>query len=209
MTWANFLKPDEAPPPWANTVAFSRTTDRGATLSSPVLVDQAAPLAIDQAPRTSAVGPDGSVYVAFEDSRSPTSRAIGVLSSRDGGMTWSSTSLPDVSAFAFEPAIAVDRPGTVGVIWYDLGNDRPGDADVWFTSSEDHGINWRQMYVVGPTDLRTAAPPEPNRFGEYQGLAGMRTGFAAIFGLASPQAIDGPTDIFFARIGPGPGTARR
>jgi hypothetical protein len=39
--------------------------------------------------------------------------------------------------------------------------------------------------------------------------AGMRNGFAAIFGLAAPQATNGPTDIFFARIGPGRGKGPR
>jgi hypothetical protein len=33
-----------------------------------------------------------------------------------------------VRGFAFEPAIAVDAHGTVGATWYDLRNDRPGDA---------------------------------------------------------------------------------
>jgi hypothetical protein len=41
--------------------------------------------------------------------------------------------------------------------------------------------------------------------GEYQGLAGLRNGFAADFTLPAPQAKDGPTDIFFARIQPGGG----
>jgi hypothetical protein len=41
--------------------------------------------------------------------------------------------------------------------------------------------------------------------GEYQGLAGLRLGFAAVFTLRAPQAKDGPSDIFFARIGPGDG----
>ena len=73
---------------------------------------------------------------------------------------------PGVSAFAFEPAIAVDRHGTVGVIWYDLRNDRPGDAaltaDVWFAHSDDRGASWRQTHVAGPTDLRTAPLPAHN-----------------------------------------------
>src|SRR3954468_14876223 len=193
MTWANFLKPDEAPPPWTNTLQFSRTTDRGATWSPPVVVDQAGPFAIDQAPRiralpngtllaifgrgdlesglatlqvarslagagpgspaaqaggkplpgsevfdpetgdilpqpgypSSTVAPDGTVYIAYEDSRSARSGAIGLLSSRDGGLTWRSTQVPGVTAFAFEPAIAVDRRGAGGVGWYDLRNDRP------------------------------------------------------------------------------------
>ena len=156
---------------------------------------------------SSAVGPDGTVYVAFENSTSPTSGGIGILKSVNGGRTWSTITLPGVSAFAFEPAIAVDKHGTVGVIWYDLRNDRIGDsattADVWFSASKDGGTTWRQIHVAGPTDLRTAAPAAQNRFGEYQGLAGLPTGFAAIFGLASPQARNGPTDIFFAHIAPG------
>jgi hypothetical protein len=63
---------------------------------------------------------------------------------------------------------------------------------------------WRQAHVAGPTDLRPAALPVPNFVGEYQGLGALRgRGFAAVFTLAAPQARNGPTDIFFARIGPG------
>jgi hypothetical protein len=156
---------------------------------------------------SAAVSPDGTVYVAFEDSRTPSSGAIGVLRSQDGGRTWSSSMLPGVTAFAFEPAIAVDSRGTVGVTWYDLRNDRLGDAaltaDVWFAHSDDGGSSWRQIHVAGPTDLRTAPLPAHNYVGEYQGLAPLRRGFAAAFTLAAPQAKDGPTDIFFARIHPG------
>jgi hypothetical protein len=63
--------------------------------------------------------------------------------------------------------------------------------------------------VGGPgtrsTNLRTAPLPAHNYVGEYQGLAGLPRGrgFAAAFTLAAPQAKNGPTDIFFARIGPG------
>ena len=273
MAFANFLA---GVLPRTNTLEFSRTTDGGATWSSPVLIDQPGPFQIDFAPRilvlpdgtllaifaradlevglgqlyaarsldegrtwlppvlagskpirppsfdpetgdelpqpnfpSAAVAPDGSVYVAFEDSTSPTSGAIGVARSRDGGRTWTSAPLPGVTAFAFEPAIAVDEHGTVGVTWYDLRHDRPGDAaltaDVWFASSEDRGGSWRQAHVAGPTDLRTAPLPTHGFVGEYQGLAGLPSGrgFAAVFTLAAPQAKDGPTDIFFARIGPG------
>jgi hypothetical protein len=153
-----------------------------------------------------AVAPDGTVYVAFEDSRTASSGAIGLLRSRVGSRTWSSSTLPGVTAFAFEPAIAVDSHGTVGVTWYDLRNDRLGDAaltaDVWFAHSDDRGTRWRQIHVAGPTDLRTAPPPAHNYVGEYQGLAPLRHGFAAVFTLAGPQAENGPTDIFFARIQP-------
>jgi hypothetical protein len=154
---------------------------------------------------SAAVAPDGTAYLAFENNSSDTSGGIGVAKSRDGGLTWTSSMLPGVSAYAFEPAIAVDNKGTVGVIWYDLRNDRPGDsaltADVWFAHSRNRGASWRQTHVAGPTDLQTS--PGHNYVGEYQGLAGLRRGFAAAFTLASPQAQNGPTDIFFAQIGPG------
>jgi hypothetical protein len=153
---------------------------------------------------SAAIAPDGTVYVASEGSSSPTTGAVNVSKSRDGGRTWTTSPLPDVSAFAFEPAIAVDGRGTVGVIWYDTRNDRPGDdtltTDVWFAGSPDQGATWRQEHVAGPFDLRTA----PNhRLGEYQGLAGLRRGFAAVFTMTAPPAVDGPSDVFVARLGTG------
>jgi hypothetical protein len=200
-------------------IQVARSLDEGRTWLPPVEAGSK-PLQVDEFvdPEThetlpqpgypsSTVGPDGTVYVAFENSTSPTSGGIGIVKSRDGGRTWSTIALPGVTAFAFEPAIAVDKHGTVGVIWYDLRNDRTGDtattADLWFSGSKDGGATWRQIHVAGPTDLRTAAPAAQNRFGEYQGLAGLKTGFGAIFGLASPQAKNGATDIFFAHIAPG------
>jgi hypothetical protein len=200
------------------TIHAARSLDEGRTWQPPVLAgskpippnfvdDQGIPLPQPAFPSVAAA-PDGSVYVAFEDNKSASSGAIGVARSRDGGRTWASVPLPGVSAFAFEPAIAVDAHGTVGVTWYDLRNDRAGDAaltaDVWFAHSRDRGASWRQAHVAGPTDLRTAPLPAHNYVGEYQGLAALPgRGFAAIFTMAAPQAKNGPTDIFFARIGPG------
>jgi len=78
-------------------------------------------------------------------------------------------------------------------------------TDVWFTQSSDGGASWRQAHLAGPFNLR-AAPLGSHGLGEYQGLAAFGgRGFAAIFTLAAPLAKDGPTDIFFAKIGPGAG----
>jgi hypothetical protein len=196
-------------------VYATRSLDGGRTWTAPVEI-LAAPLAGFFDPETGeelpqpqfenvAVAPDGSVYVTVEANSSASAGEIAVTRSRDGGVTWTRPASPGVGAYAFEPAIAVDPHGTVGITWYDLRNDRPGDAalsaDVWFARSRDRGSSWRETHVAGPTDLRTGALPGQNHVGEYQGLAATgRRGFAAIFTLAAPFATNGPTDIFAARI---------
>jgi hypothetical protein len=198
-----------------------RSHDLGRTWSAPVRV-VSQPLAPYADPETgdalpnqdltfhsAAVGPDGTIYVAWDRNSSATSGTIDITRSRDAGRTWRAPRpLPGVSAFAFEPAIAVNGRGTLGVMWYDNRNDRPGDAarttDVWFAHSHNRGDSWRQTHVAGPFDFRALPRPSGDlRIGEYQGLAGLgRRSFAAAFTQAAPQARNGPTDIFFARIGP-------
>lgn len=199
-----------------------RSRDQGRTWSAPVEVvsQSVAPFfdaetgdalpSQDLTFHSAAIAPDGTVYVAWDRNNSATSGTIDVAKSRDGGRTWSGpTPVPVATAFTFQPAIAVDGRGTVGLTWYDNRNDRPGDAarttDIWFAHSDDGGSSWHQTHVAGPFDLRTAPRPSGDlRLGEYQGLAGLhKRSFAAVFTQAAPQAEDGPTDIFFARIGPG------
>ena len=205
---------------WANadvaagvgTLLASRSPDEGRTWEPAVAIG-ARPVGSFADPETgnelpqpgfpsSTVGPDGTVYVTSEASTSPDAGVVSVSRSEDGGRTWTSSDLPGVTAFAFEPAIAVDAHGTVGITWYDLRNDRRGDAmlttDVWFARSRDQGATWRQEHLAGPFDLRTAPN---NRLGEYQGLAGLGRGFAAVFTMSRPAAEDGPSDVFVALAG--------
>jgi hypothetical protein len=154
---------------------------------------------------SAATAPDGTLYVAWDRSTSATSGTVEFVSSSDRGRTWTGPrAIPGITAFAFEPAIAVDGNGTLGVLWYDNRRDKLGDdestTDVWFAASRDRGRTWRDTHVAGSFDYRTA----PNgRLGEYQGLAAIgRHGFAAVFTMSAPKAKDGPSDIFFARIVP-------
>jgi hypothetical protein len=67
-----------------------------------------------------------------------------------------------VSAFAWEPVIAVDQHGTVGVIWYDIRNDRPGDgmtsADANVGGAGDVGLPPRGASVLGVRKPNAGAP---------------------------------------------------
>jgi hypothetical protein len=127
------------------TLFASRSGDEGATWDAAVAVavqpvgafeDEESGVELPQPGFTSpAIAPDGTVYIASEGSTSPASGAIKVSQSRDGGRTWTTSPLPGVSAFAFEPAIAVDARGQVGVLWYDIRGDEPGDDELTGASS--------------------------------------------------------------------------
>jgi hypothetical protein len=197
----------------------TRSLDEGRTWLPPVQIGSQQtqkffdPETGDELPQpgfiSAAVGPDGTVYLGFEQDSSTTAGSIVVARSRDGGRTWISVPVGGISAFAFHPALAVDMAGVVGLTWYDLRNDRPGDAtltaDAWFAASTDRGTSWRQTHLAGPLDLRSA-PFRANghQLGEYQGLAALHgsRGFAAIFTVPAPLARNGPTDIRFTRITP-------
>ena len=129
---------------------------------------------------------------------------IGVARSGDGGRSWTPATPAGVGAFAFEPAIAVDAHGTVGLSYYDFRNDRLGDAsltaDSWFAHSTDRGTSWPETHLAGPIDLRQAPFARTgHELGEYQGMAALPgRGFGAILTLTRPLARDRTTDIFLA-----------
>jgi hypothetical protein len=129
------------------------------------------------------------------------------------------------------PNLAVAADGTVGITFYDHRRDDPSNSpakvtDLWFRYSADKGETWQEQHVAGPFDHTQApstnakpCPPEPpncpdgtlpgngNGFvGDYQGIAAMPGGFAAVFALAQPlpganfSLLHPPTDIFFSQL---------
>src|SRR5215218_585382 len=155
---------------------------------------------------SSALAPDGSVYVVWADLRSAGLASVRLSRSRDGGRRWSRPrTVARVAGQAFVPAVAVAGDGTVGVMYYGTQRDRPTDpawtTDVWFSYSFDRGRSWRTRRLAGPFDLNTAERGGGQLFlGDYEGLAGLPHGFAAAFAQARPRATNGPSDVFFARI---------
>jgi len=161
---------------------------------------------------STAADANGTLFTAWNDIHSPQSSFIRVARSSDGGRSWSTpVDVAQVAGQAFLPALGVSGDGTVGVMWDDSRNDKPGDGqftlDVWFAHSHDGGRTWSDpIDLAGPFDALTASETSSTGvaghfLGDYQGLAGMAGGdFAGIFAASRPVATHGPSDTFVARV---------
>ena len=141
----------------------------------------------------------------FENHRNGTS-TIWVSSSADGGLTWSQPStVIQEAAQPFLPSIAVARDGRLGASWYDLRNASLGPGlgtEVWSAVSSDRGVTWRAKKLDGPFDLRTAPNSTLGLFiGDYEGLVGLQSSFAAAYVRTPAGAQQSRTEIAFARFG--------
>ena len=194
-------------------VMVRRSEDDGETWSDPVEVGRTArDVFVDPDGQmvdygwmnpTGAVGPDGTVYVAWQDNESH----ILLIESHDAGNTWT-VPAPIVTQEngVFFPSLAVSPDGTVGITYYDFRHDEasqdgdPSDepltTDFWFAHGH-HGPSdaWDEVHVAGPFDKRSGY------LGWWpRGLQAVPGGFAAALVMSQPEAVDGRTDVFFARI---------
>lgn len=202
------------PPALPIKVRIMRSTDQGKTWSQP----------IDAADFTYTTGSDpangrllrfsgqnivatvsgNAVYASWFENHRDFSTIL-VARSDDAGLHWRS---PQVAVRerpeAFLPQLAVAGDGTLGMLWFDFRHFTTGGAlttDVWFSTSRDRGAHWSERHLAGPFDLRTAPGFGNTPFiGDYMGLVGLPTGFAAVFIQAKPQSRHGATDVFFSRI---------
>lgn len=199
-----------------------RSTDGGATWSQPLTLGQVPPAQPEDSSTntevrafplvSAATAPDGTAYIVWNDIQPDDKSQILIASSTDDGQTYSAPRVVKaVNAQAFIPSVAVDRSGTVGVMWDDFRNDRPGDkeltTDVWFASSTDGGRSFDESHVAGPFDATAASSTSSTsvqgRFiGDYQGFAAYPSGFGAVFAQSKAGVTKGPSDVYFARIEP-------
>jgi Neuraminidase (sialidase) len=205
-------------------IVSQRSTDGGKTWTDPVTIATLYPAApVD--PQTgkvvrayplisAAVAPDGTAYVAWNViPKASGPSTIDIARSANGGVSWSAPMLVKQSpAQAFLPSLAVAADGTVGVTYDDTRNDASTGTtddfttDVWFSDSHDKGVTWTERHLAGPFNMATA--PESDSagvqglfVGDYQGLTALSGGFGAVYAQGQPQAIHGPTDLFFSRFG--------
>ncbi|GAC1568453.1 MAG: sialidase family protein [Ktedonobacteraceae bacterium] len=174
--------------PCVGEVAFSRSIDGGRTFSPPRFIEGNAPFCVNPLPdrpphstrcdgaigATPVVAPGGILAVAFLNSYAaiePAGKATPdrmlVVTSLDGGTTWtmptSIATIHDIFGYfpperyrnLSLPAFACDpRTGQLYITWSDKGT---GDADILFSASQDHGQTWSTPLRVNDDALRNGA----------------------------------------------------
>jgi hypothetical protein len=197
-------------------VAAARSADGGATWSTPVTVATIALTRTTDPDRGSSIRSFGQavtvalgrgwVYAAWFEDRTTGTSSISVSGSSDGGGTWSAPStVVQESAQPFLPALAVAGGGALGATWYDLRDAAGGPGlgtEVWAGVSADHGRTWRSRRIDGPFDLRAApiATGAGPFLGDYEGLAGLDTGFATAYIRTVASGPPNHTQVAFTRF---------
>jgi hypothetical protein len=160
----------------------------------------------------------GQIYVTWAGAHlSRSGSAIGIVSSSDGGRTWTKPlrinktplSGPPGNGQAFTPGIAITSNGTVAVTYYDLrlGTSTPGvPTERWMVTCRSPACTrnaraWTEQPVLGPFNLTGAALITKEGFflGDYMGQAAVRNTVLAL--TTATTAIPGnQQNEYFQRI---------
>jgi hypothetical protein len=196
------------------TLQIVRSTDKGASWSSPITISpvqsvgtfdpaNGVPVRDGSTLGSIAVGPHGELAAVWQDARFSASGFDGIAFSRslDGGLTWSApvgvNSVPGVPAF--EPTVAYRSDGTIGVSYFDFRGAPPTPASLptnyWLTRSGD-GIVWREASVTGGFDLATAPIAEGLFLGDYQALGSVGEAFFPFYVQTNSGNLANRTDVF-------------
>src|SRR5882672_6990900 len=203
-----------------------RSTDQGATWTPPIKInDLLAVGAFDPHTRAAirdgsdlpqaAAGPNGEIYVVWQDARGTNGQIDAVLLSKsiDGGITWSPPVRVNTQATvqAFTPRVHVRSDGAVAVSYFDTRNDTSDPTslptDYWLVRSTDGAATWSEAHIAGPFDLALAPNALGLFLGDYQGLTSSATGFLSFFVQTTRDGAANRTDVFRQDVpltGPGP-----
>lgn len=203
----------------ANRVRVIRSGDHGLTWGPPITVAEHRGVGTTDAPSgkavrdgsvlpSAAVAPDGTLWVAWQDSRfsGGVRDAIAVSRSDDGGRSWSvpRAANADLGVAAFVPTLAVRDDGRLGVSYYDLRPNTPAPdtllAGAWLASTTD-GLTWSDTVLWPLFDLAQAPDARGLFLGDYQGLVGNGSAFVSLLALSSTDSAN-RTDIFDLVVSP-------
>ncbi len=121
-------------------IYFAKSTDFGATWSSPnAKVSTDGSNSTQSAPQI-AIGPDGTLYTVWQDDRNG-DYDIYFAKSTNGGTNWTDPNIKVDNGTLGQttPTIAVSSAGTIFVAWEDY---RWGNYDIYFSKSTDGGFTW-------------------------------------------------------------------
>jgi hypothetical protein len=176
---------------------------------------------------STAVDPrNGNLYAVWTDARFSGGRYDGIAFSRstDGGVTWSApiqvnqtpANIPAPDRQAWYPTVAVAADGTIGVCYYDLRFNDAGKGcltDYWLvqcpaSKASTEPASWaNETRLTGASfDIEQAATWNLGGayayfLGDYQGLAPVGNGFAAVW--AQPYG-GSPDHILFRSLNASP-----
>ncbi|KWF75600.1 hypothetical protein WL93_29530 [Burkholderia diffusa] len=205
----------------AGKVAFIKSTDDGATWTTPQVIAGLQTVGVTdpntgEPVRTGDIIPEpaidpasGQLYVVWQDSRFNGGNydEIALATSKDGGASWSAplqVNTPTGRA-AFNPSVRVDNAGSVMVTYYDFrdlqaGNTTTLPTGFWRKVSHDGGATFAdERRVGGPFDMKIAPYAEGFFIGDYQGLDVLpSSSFHPFFVQTNAGNLTNRTDVFFA-----------
>ncbi|MDN5850464.1 MAG: glycoside hydrolase, partial [Nitrococcus sp.] len=151
VVWANNYTENNPYQYGKGVVMFARSTDRGKTFDLPVSVGpDVNDTETSRNFQNIAVAPDGTIYVSVLHSENAKvddrGRSVRVISSEDGGQTWSTGSLVSKGTCpCCRTSLAASTDGNVYVGWRQI--DSSGDTtirDTVVAQSSDGGKTWTQ-----------------------------------------------------------------
>ncbi len=126
-------------------IFYKKSTDGGATWSASKRLTWTSGPSYDP---DIAVDSAGNPHVVWYD-YTPGAPEIYFKRSVDGGATWSTMKrLTWTSGGSNSPAITVDGPGKLHVVWEDY---TPGNYDIYYKSSKDGGLTWTPNKILSWT----------------------------------------------------------
>jgi hypothetical protein len=161
-----------------------KSTDGGSSFGSPVFIRDFSSIpgrVANTAVRvfsilSAAVDPnDGTIYVVWSSYGSDGYTSILLVSSADGGQTWSNPKIvndDNGKSDHFMPAVTVGRDGVVHFAWLDRRDDPSNTAyNIYYTRSFDHGRTFEPNVRVSAQSSNSNELPDPTFIGDYIGIS--------------------------------------